>query len=617
MIPSPANVLDWQAGDSFDFAIALCSLLIGCGYDAYVVYGTAPREITTKDEALMDCPFPIEMADNDDKEDPEVDKDEEHMTSKKPSLITPIDDFQVTKKPPHHSEFDDEMKRNKDQSEEQSRKAAVTIDDDAPDLERDDEFGHSRLHCWVLLQKGNREIQETFFIEPTTGRKYAVDDAPYYSVEAIFNHRNFWINLDPTRAVNEINFEFQDDQTGEWEYVMIQQQEKKKNEGDNDDDNAQEEDETDENGDNGPKKEEDVLDMPPPWSPKLFVNKDKFLDLCPNGEKTVFYKKCKVDFYSECSQVDGLVRRITIYEDFKRLIVKEIRSYYKNRKDNLVLRRRFQYQFKLVEHYDSSASSHYWKKVIQIDGRVRKIYFYHHRNKDGLIYREEQIGRKTFERYKGREDKLVYRSVTFNPDSTDKKEKDLTLFDNHHLGNKVKGEVVILKMTQKFAQDPIMQAEDQIRRTEFNLAKGRVYIYKHFNSGRITTGSETYVRDELIGGDAKVGGDMNDKDAQESQKAQTNKRILEMERRCHEQIKEQEKGAQAEILWKLEFEKNIQQLRQNANTETLFSKVLEKTIYDKARDKMKQGKKAEEEDTSGTQVKDYLAPILKKLGFGT
>jgi len=146
---------------------------------------------------------------------------------------------------------------------------------------------------------------------------------------------------------------------------------------------------------------------------------------------------------------------------------------------------------------------------------VRKIYFYHHRNKDGLIYREEQIGRKTFERYKGREDKLVYRSVTFNPDTSDKKEKDLTLNDNHHL-DKNKGEVVILKMTQKFALDPEQTAEEQIRRTEFNLAKGRVYIYKHYNSGRITTGAETYIRDELIGGDAKVGGDMNDKDAQES-----------------------------------------------------------------------------------------------------
>lgn len=35
--------------------------------------------------------------------------------------------------------------------------------------------------------------------------------------------------------------------------------------------------------------------------------------------------------------------------------------------------------------------------------------------RDGLIYREEQIGRKTFEYYKGREDKLIYRSVTFDP----------------------------------------------------------------------------------------------------------------------------------------------------------------------------------------------------------
>lgn len=48
----------------------------------------------------------------------------------------------------------------------------------------------------------------------------------------------------------------------------------------------------------------------------------------------------------------------------------------------------------------------------------------------------------------------------------------------------------------------------------------------------------------------------------------------------------------------------------------MFSKILEKTIYDKARDKMKQGKKADEEETQNEKEKDYLAPILKKLGFG-
>ena len=96
-----------------------------------------------------------------------------------------------------------------------------------------------------------------------------------------------------------------------------------------------------------------------------------------------------------------------------------------------------------------------------------------------MIYREEQIGRKTFERYKGREDKLVYRSVTFNPDWSERKEKDISLNDNHLAagGTKNKGEAIILKMTQKFGLDPDHIAEEQVRRTEFNLAKGKVYIY--------------------------------------------------------------------------------------------------------------------------------------------
>ena len=99
-------------------------------------------------------------------------------------------------------------------------------------------------------------------------------------------------------------------------------------------------------------------------SPKLVVDKDKFTDGCPKGEKTVFYKKCRVDFFSECKQVDGLVKRITIYRDYKRMITSEIRSYYKCRKDKLIVRRRFPYEFKLIEHYESSDKTFHWKKLI-------------------------------------------------------------------------------------------------------------------------------------------------------------------------------------------------------------------------------------------------------------
>ena len=62
VIPSPSNALEWQKGDCFDFSIVLCSLLIGVGYDAYCVFGNAPREITSKNEALLECPCLNELA---------------------------------------------------------------------------------------------------------------------------------------------------------------------------------------------------------------------------------------------------------------------------------------------------------------------------------------------------------------------------------------------------------------------------------------------------------------------------------------------------------------------------------------------------------------------------
>lgn len=199
-------------------------------------------------------------------------------------------------------------------------------------------------------------MPESVFIEPTTARTYTFDNCPYFSIQAIFNHKNFWVNLDPSREIGDINLDFQDDLTGEWEYVMLQPGKKG---GDDEDENEDVDDD-----DEDEEAQDEVLDMPPPWCPKLFINRDKFFDGTPGGEKTVFYKKCKVDFYSECKAVDGLVKRVTLYHDYKRLIINEIRSYYACRKDMLVMRRRFPYEFKLVEHYESSDKTNHWKKLV-------------------------------------------------------------------------------------------------------------------------------------------------------------------------------------------------------------------------------------------------------------
>ena len=40
-------------------------------------------------------------------------------------------------------------------------------------------------------------MTETVFIEPTTARKYPVDASPYFGLEYLWNHRNFWVNIQP------------------------------------------------------------------------------------------------------------------------------------------------------------------------------------------------------------------------------------------------------------------------------------------------------------------------------------------------------------------------------------------------------------------------------------
>ena len=64
-----------------------------------------------------------------------------------------------------------------------------------------------------------------------------------------------------------------------------------------------------------------------------------------------------------------------------------------------------------------------------------------------------------------------------------------------------------------------------------------------------------------------------------------------------------------------QFEEKIQTCRITPEQDSLFTNIIEKSIYDKARDKMKQGKTKDEEDDTKEAEKDYLAPILKKLNY--
>ena len=45
----------------------------------------------------MDCPFPIDINDNEDRDDPEIDVDQDMMNEEKKNKIEPVEDFKVEK----------------------------------------------------------------------------------------------------------------------------------------------------------------------------------------------------------------------------------------------------------------------------------------------------------------------------------------------------------------------------------------------------------------------------------------------------------------------------------------------------------------------------------------
>ena len=83
-----------------------------------------------------------------------------------------------------------------------------------------DPYQGLRIHCWVLLRKGRRDMQENIFIEPSTGRMYSPSSSPYECVDAVFNNLNFWINMKPECEVKDLNFDEMDSSLS-WEYVML------------------------------------------------------------------------------------------------------------------------------------------------------------------------------------------------------------------------------------------------------------------------------------------------------------------------------------------------------------------------------------------------------------
>lgn len=100
-----------------------------------------------------------------------------------------------------------------------------------------------------------------------------------------------------------------------------------------------------------------------------------------------------------------------------------------------------------------------------------------------------------------------------------------------------------------------------------------------------------------------------------SEEQQFFKLINEMEQKCQSSIKANEEIAYTERLNRKTAERKILQQRAQFDAEKLFQTILEKSIYQKARDRMSKSKKTSEETEQDEKQNDFLRPILKKLSL--
>ena len=202
---SSTKVLSEQRGNCFDYSILLASLLIGSGYDAYVVSGYATKEICNMDQSRKLCPLIVKS------------EEKKVTTSRKE-----IGKYSVKAQRDLNSKYlhAQEQKRLRQLADEAERRR-VEHERYLAELEKPkaDPLHGLRVHAWVMVLSGKREVAETFFIEALSGEAIAVPNDDYLGVESVWNHKNYWVNMQSCESgTSKLVYDLGD--STKWEYML-------------------------------------------------------------------------------------------------------------------------------------------------------------------------------------------------------------------------------------------------------------------------------------------------------------------------------------------------------------------------------------------------------------
>ncbi|XP_006641383.1 dynein regulatory complex subunit 7 [Lepisosteus oculatus] len=583
---SPTWVLKCQRGTCFEFANLLCSLLLGAGYDAYCVSGYAAKELCLLDQTHQQCPLLVNQ---------EKGKLPEQRAPQKKYTVKPPRDLR--------SAFEQQQEQRK-QAEILAAQEKRRKETEREEAERErpppDPLMGLRVHCWVLVLAGRREVPENFFIDPLGGKSFSTTDERFLGIESLWNHQNYWVNMQDCRnGCRDLTFDLGD--AVKWEFLLFGRGKPlllipdMKNQED-----LEEEEE---------KEEPVVFEMPPSWVEKIDISSKDMETRCPEGKKVIQYRKAKLEKFAPYLMKDGLVTRLTVYQDLECKQVSDVKEWFRHRHDHLEMRELKKGSNETLEHF-SPGRSHALKthRYITLEPETeRQMEFYSHARVDGLAKRVE-IPFEMTETFEARPDGLYHRHVIFG------KRLKMPMAANAQDPNSRP----VLKITERYHRNRDRKASEDVAERVFLIAEQRIQLTYHREDDCIIPSWREFVKPRVTGDkhDQRMvftpdmvtayQVDPNEKPSKNLFLYEILMSLMQEEEIVKQRVKESEKETRA--ILSLRAQEDI-------GTELLIS------VYDTARNE-KARKNREDMERSAKEEKlrkaekelDYLAPFLAQLG---
>ncbi|NXO24939.1 DRC7 protein, partial [Cisticola juncidis] len=453
---SPTTILKYQRGNCFDFSVLLCSLLIGAGYDAYCVHGYATLEMCSLDQTQELCPRL--------RKPPEVPEEEDPNKYRIKYPSEPQSKFELQQKA---------KEKGTEPEQEEETEEEVVMEAEKP--KRDPLHG-LRVHAWVLVLSGKRKVPETFFINPFTGNAHSTTDESFLGIESIWNHRNYWVNMqDCRKGCKDLSFDLSDSFC--WEIMFSENNEA-----------SQLPTESPKKGTDYMEKEEIDMsfEMPLSWVARIKVSCREYENPFSRGKKVILYHKAKLEKWAAYANGDGLVERLTVYADSDCTEELEVKEWFKHREDLLYMREVNKQTQLITDHFRRGhpllLKAHSYMSLEPETGHT--VEFYHTARVDGLWKRFENATEMT-EYFVGREDFLHTRHTEFGEREKKMEKAGATAEANSR---------PIVQIKEYFHRNPEKPADEDIEERIFLVIDDIIQLTYHLELDDIIASKVVFCR---------------------------------------------------------------------------------------------------------------------------